>query len=156
MTNPTTITANPGEQFVDVERVIDAPVADVYRAYTEPELVSQWLGPRGYTMDISEWDVRAGGAWAFVHHGDGQEFGFRGVYHSVEPRESMLQTFEYLGAPGHVSLERVSFEDLGTSTRVRVHAVYQSVEDRDAMVASGMERGMSEGFEQLDELLVKA
>lgn len=156
MTNPTTITANPGEQVVDVERVIDAPIADVYRAYTEPELVSKWLGPRGFTMDISEWDVRAGGSWAFVHHGDGGHFAFRGVYHSIEPRVSMLQTFEYLGAPGHVSLERIDFEDLGASTRVHIHAVYQSLEDRDGMIESGMARGMTEGFEQLDELLVKA
>lgn len=156
MTHPTTITANPGEQVVDVERVIDAPIADVYRAYTEPALVSQWLGPRGYEMDISAWDVRSGGSWAFVHRTDGQEFAFRGVYHSIEPQQSILQTFEYLGAPGHVSLERLTFEDIGASTRVRIHAVYQSVEDRDAMVAAGMARGMTEGFEQLDELLVKA
>jgi uncharacterized protein YndB with AHSA1/START domain len=154
MSNATTITANPGEQFVDVDRVIDAPIADVYRAYTEPELVKQWLGPRNLTMDISEWDVRTGGNWAFVHNSpEGGHFGFRGTYHSVTPHDNIVQTFEFLGAPGHVSLERVSFEDLGASTRVRIHAVYQSVEDRDAMVASGMGDGMTQGFERLDELI---
>ncbi len=157
MTNPTTITANPGEQVVDVERIIDAPIADVYRAYTEPELVKQWLGPRGYAMDISSWDVRDGGSWAFVHsNGAEGTFAFRGTYHSVLPQESITQTFEFLGQPGHVSLEKVSFEDLGSSTRVRVHAVYQSLEDRDGMVAAGMARGMTEGYEQLDELLAAA
>jgi hypothetical protein len=68
----------------------------------------------------------------------------------------MLQTFEFEGAPGHVSLERVDFEDLGATTRVRVHAVYQSVEDRDAMIASGMAKGMTEGYERMDELLAKS
>jgi uncharacterized protein YndB with AHSA1/START domain len=71
----------------------------------------------------------------------------------VKPLESIVQTFEFEGAPGHVSLERVAFEDLGDKTTVRVHAVYQSVEDRDAMIASGMERGVAEGYERLDELL---
>jgi uncharacterized protein YndB with AHSA1/START domain len=156
MTNPTTITANAGEQFIDIDRVIDAPLADVYRAYTEPDLVKQWLGPRGYTMDISKWDLRDGGSWAFVHTADGATFGFHGSYHSVVPQESMVQTFEFEGAPGHVSLERVNFEDLGSSTRVRIHAVYQSIADRDAMVASGMGDGVTEGFERLDELLAKA
>jgi uncharacterized protein YndB with AHSA1/START domain len=157
MSNATTITANPGEQVVDIERVIDGPLAHVYRAYTEPELIAQWMGPRGYEMDVERFDVRDGGTWRFVHIApDGGTYGFHGCYHSVIPEESMLQTFEFEGAPGHVSLERVQFEDLGPKTRVRVHAVYQSVEDRDAMVASGMAMGVTEGFERMDELLANA
>jgi uncharacterized protein YndB with AHSA1/START domain len=156
MSNPTTITANPGEQVVDIERVIDAPLADVYRAYTEPELIAQWMGPRNLEMEIDKFDVRDGGSWRFVHvDPDGGRYGFHGCYHSVIPQESMLQTFEFEGAPGHVSLERVQFEDLGGKTRVRVHAVYQCVEDRDAMVASGMAMGVTEGYERMDELLAK-
>jgi uncharacterized protein YndB with AHSA1/START domain len=155
MSNPTTITANPGDQVVDIERVLDAPIADVYRAYTDPELFSKWVGPRGYTMDLTRFDVRDGGSWAFVHHvPDGGDFGFHGSFHSVQPLERIIQTFEYEGVPGHVSLEAVSFEDLGgTQTRVRVHSVFQSIEDRDGMVASGMAMGVNEGYEQLDELL---
>jgi uncharacterized protein YndB with AHSA1/START domain len=154
MSNPTTITANPGEQVVDIERVIDAPVADVYRAYTERDLYAQWCGPRGYVMDVTKFDVRDGGAWAFVHHTpDGGAYGFHGSFHGVTPQQSIVQTFEYEGVPGHVSLESLTFEDLGGSTRVRVHSVFQSVEDRDGMVASGMAMGVTEGFEQLDELL---
>jgi uncharacterized protein YndB with AHSA1/START domain len=155
MSNATTITANPGQQVVDIERVIDAPVEDVYRAYTEKDLYAQWCGPRGYTMDLTKFDVRDGGSWAFVHHSpDGGDFGFHGSYHSVQPRERIVQTFEYEGVPGHVSLEAVSFEDLGDKTRVRVHTVFQSVEDRDGMVASGMAMGVEQGFEQLDELVI--
>jgi uncharacterized protein YndB with AHSA1/START domain len=154
MSNPTTITATPGEQVVDIERVVDAPVAAVYRAYTVPELYAQWCGPRGYVMDLTRFDVRDGGSWAFVHHTpDGGDFGFHGSYHSVQPLERIVQTFEYEGVPGHVSLEAVSFEDLGEQTRIRVHTVFQSVEDRDGMVAAGMATGVNEGFEQMDELL---
>ena len=154
MSNPTTITAMPGTQVVDIERVIDAPVADVYRAYTEAELLAQWMGPRGYDMKIAKFDVRDGGQWSFVHSNpEGVTFAFHGSYHSVTPRESMVQTFEYEGAPGHVSLERVTFEAVGDKTTVRVHAVYQTVEDRDAMIANGMEMGVTEGYERLDELL---
>jgi uncharacterized protein YndB with AHSA1/START domain len=155
MTNPTTITANPGQQVVDIERVIDAPVADVYRAYAEADLIAKWLGPRGYDTNVTTFDLRDGGQWAFVHtNPEGESYAFHGSYHSVKPLESIVQTFEFEGAPGHVSLERVAFEDLGDKTMVRVHAVYQSVEDRDAMIASGMERGVAEGYERLDELLL--
>jgi uncharacterized protein YndB with AHSA1/START domain len=154
MSNPTTITATPGTQVVDIERVIDAPVADVYRAYTEAELLAQWMGPRGYDMKVAKFDVRDGGQWAYVHSNpEGMSFGFHGSYHSVKPRESMVQTFEFEGAPGHVSLERVTFEGAGDKTTVRVHAVYQTVEDRDAMIENGMELGVTEGYERLDELL---
>ncbi|MDQ1551788.1 MAG: hypothetical protein QOD50_1210 [Actinomycetota bacterium] len=157
MSNPTTITANPGEQVVDIERVINAPVADVYRAYTQPELIAQWMGPRGYEMEIDTFDVRDGGSWRFVHiTPEGGKFGFHGSYHSVVPQTSMVQTFEFEGAPGHVSLERVTFEGEGDTTRVRVHAVYQTVEDRDAMIDSGMVHGVTEGYERLDELLVRS
>jgi uncharacterized protein YndB with AHSA1/START domain len=138
MSNSTTITAQPGEQVVDIERVLDAPIADVYRAYTQPDLIAQWLGPRGYEMEVGKFDLRNGGEWAYVHTSpDGGVFGFHGCFHSVQPHERIIQTFEYEGG----------------KTRVFGHAVYQSVEDRDAMVASGMAQGVTEGFERLDELL---
>jgi uncharacterized protein YndB with AHSA1/START domain len=157
MSNPTTITAVPGIPVVDIERVLDAPIADVYRAYTEPELIAQWMGPRGYDMEIDTFDVRDGGSWRFVHVApDGGKYGFHGSYHSVIPEQSIVQTFEFEGSAGHVSLERVEFDDLGGTTRVRGHAVYQSIEDRDAMVASGMAKGVTEGYERMDELLAKS
>jgi uncharacterized protein YndB with AHSA1/START domain len=156
MSNATTITANPGEQVIDIERVIDAPVADVYRAYSEADLIAKWIGPRGYDTVVSKYDVRDGGQWAFSQSGaDGLSFGFHGSFHSVEPQKGIVQTFEFEGAPGHVSLERVTFEDRGDSTTVRVHAVYQTVEDRDAMIESGMANGVTEGYERLDELLAR-
>jgi uncharacterized protein YndB with AHSA1/START domain len=154
MTNPTTITAKPGELSLDIERVIDAPVEAVFRAYTERDLIAQWLGPRGYVMDITEFDPKNGGAWAFTHvTPEGGRFGFRGSFHTVKQNERIIQTFEFLGAENHVSLESLVFEDLGGTTKLHGHAVYQNLEDRDAMIANGMERGVVEGFQQLDELL---
>jgi uncharacterized protein YndB with AHSA1/START domain len=154
MTNPTTITANPGELWLNIDRVVDAPVERVFAAHTEVGLISKWLGPRGYVMDVTAFDPRDGGEWAFTHiTPDGGRFGFRGTFHSVKRNERIIQTFEYLGAEGHVSLQSLVFEDLGDKTALRGHTVFQSVEDRDAMIASGMERGVVEGFAQLDELV---
>lgn len=148
------VTAEPHVPFVIMTRELDAPVADVFRAYVEPELVSQWLGPRGLVMEIDRWDATTGGTWAYTHADpSGARYGFRGVFHDVVENTSIVQTFEFDGYPGHVSLERVEFQDLGGRTRIVNHSVYQSVEDRDGMVASGMEHGVREGYERLEELL---
>lgn len=113
------------------------------------------MGPHGSTLKDLEFEARTGGSWGYTHVGeeDGSSFGFRGVLHSVEEHKSMTQTFEFSGWPGHVSLERADFEDLDGRTRIRTRSAFQSVEDRDGMVGSGMEGGMSESYERLDELL---
>jgi uncharacterized protein YndB with AHSA1/START domain len=154
MTNPVTITAQPGVPFVDMVREFDAPVAAVRRAHLEPDLVKQWLGPRRLEMEIQEYDARSGGSWSYIHRDtDGTAYGFRGVFHSVGENQ-IWQTFEFDGWPGHVSLESATFEALGDNrTRLSVHSVYQSLEDRDGMLESGMEEGVTEGYERLDELL---
>lgn len=154
--NALVVTAEPGVPFVDSVREVDAPVADVFRAYTDPDLVAQWLGPREMAMAISSWDARIGGTWAYTHTApDGNAYGFRGVFHDVTPNQGIVQTFEYDGFPGHVSLDRVVFEDLGGRTRIVNHTTFQTQEDRDGMMASGMEGGMAEGYERLEELLAK-
>lgn len=153
-TNSLVVTAKPGVPFVRTVREFDAPVADVFRAYIDPGLVVQWLGPRNLTMEIGSWDARTGGSWDFTHvDPDGNRYGFRGVFHDVSENAGIVQTFEYDGFPGHVSLERLEFIDLGGRTRLVDHTAFQSQEDRDGMVASGMERGVREGYERLEELL---
>ncbi len=152
----TKITAAPGVPFIDVVREFDAPKALIYQAHVDPALIVQWMGPRDYAMVVDTWDVRDGGAWRYIHRdGEGTEYGFHGVFHGPASPESMVQTFEFEGAPGHVSLGTIRFEERDGRTIVRVQSVYQSVEDRDAVVASGMGRGMSEGYERLDELVVR-
>jgi uncharacterized protein YndB with AHSA1/START domain len=151
----TQIDAPAGVPFVDITREFDAPLELVRRAWTDPDLVKQWLGPRKYEMVIEQWDARAGGAYRYIHRDDaGNEFAFHGVFHSNDP-DNMVQTFEFEGMPGHVSLDKLQLEDIGGGrTRARIHSVYQSLEDRDGMVQAGMGDGVSEGFERLDELLV--
>jgi uncharacterized protein YndB with AHSA1/START domain len=151
----TRITAPPGEPFVDIEREFDAPAELVHRAYREPELVKQWLGPRKYEMVIDEWDARDGGSYRYVHRDANGSYGFRGVFHSMAI-DNMVQTFEFDGWPGHVSLDSQKIEDIGNGrSRVTSHSVFQSVADRDGMVESGMSEGVEDGFNRLDELLEK-
>jgi uncharacterized protein YndB with AHSA1/START domain len=157
MSNPTIVTAQPGVPFVDMVREFDAPVTAVIRAYTEPALLAQWLGPYGLEMDIKEYDVRPGGSWHYVHTDkEGNAYDFRGVFHSVTD-DTIVQTFEFAGTPGEVSLDSVRFEDVGDGrTRVSSRSVFQSLESRDGMVSSGMESGMKQGYERLDTLLATA
>src|SRR6476659_2201908 len=152
----TKITAAPGLPYIDMSREFDAPRDLVYRAFTDPDLLSQWLGPRRLTMIVDKFDVRDGGAWRYIHREqDGTEYGFHGVFHGTPTPDAMVQTFEFEGAPGHVSLDTLTLEDLGGRTRVRIHSVHQTVEGRDAMVASGMEAGLSAGYRRLDELIAR-
>ncbi|HXY72675.1 MAG TPA: SRPBCC family protein [Actinomycetota bacterium] len=150
------ITAAPGVPQVLTSRTFDAPRELVYRAFTEPDLIVQWLGPRRYTMTIDRFDLRDGGTWRYVHADDaGNEFGFHGVFHGEASPDGIVQTFEFEGAPRHVSMDTVTFEQADGTTTVRTNSVFQSVEARDAMVDAGMASGMNEGYERLEDLLTK-
>ena len=152
----TQIIAEPGLPQVLISREFDAPRKLVFRAYTDPELLAQWLGPHRFTMIVDRYDVRDGGTWRFVHRdAEGNEFGFHGVFHGTPSPDGTVRTFEFEGAPGHVSLETLTLEEHDGKTVARTNAVFQTVEDRDAMIESGMESGMNEGFERLDELLAR-
>jgi uncharacterized protein YndB with AHSA1/START domain len=107
-------------------------------------------------MRVDRFELRDGGTWRYTHRdADGAEFGFHGVFHGTPSPEGILQTFEFEGAPGHVSLDSLTFEERGARTLVRIHSVHQSVEARDAMIQSGMEGGLNEGYERLDELIAR-
>ena len=150
------ITAEPGVPQILTERALDAPPELVYRAFTEPDLLAQWLGPRKYTMTVDRYDLRDGGSWRYVHSDeDGNAWGFHGVFHGEPSLNGIVQTFEFEGAPGNVQMDTVTFEGRGDRTIVRTNSVFQSVEARDAMVQSGMADGMSQGYERLDELLAR-
>jgi len=152
----TTITAPPGTPFITIEREFDAPRELLFRAWTEPDLLVQWLGPRRLKMRVDWQELRDGGRWHYTHWGDdGTEHRFGGVFHGAPSVDRIVRTFEYEGAPGHVSLESLDFEPRGSRTLLRMHAVHQSVDARDAMVESGMEEGVNDGMERLDELLAR-
>lgn len=157
--NKTMLKAEPGKQEVLITREFDAPRELVFKAYTDPKLYVQWLGPRGFGMKLETFEPKSGGRWRYIHKDpQGNEFGFHGVNHEVLAPERIIGTFEFEGLPekGHVALETVRFEELpGGRTRVTTQSVFQSVADRDGMVESGMERGVVDSHERLDELLEK-
>jgi uncharacterized protein YndB with AHSA1/START domain len=145
----------PGEREIHVERIFAAPRERVFAAYVDPELIPQWWGPRGTETIVEELDARPGGAWRFVsRNADGSEITFRGVFREVTPPQRLAQTFEWDGMPGHVSVDTAVFEDLGDGrTKVVSTTIFHAQEERDGMIDSGMERGMNESYERLDELL---
>ena len=146
----------PTEREIHVERVFDAPRERVFAAYTDPELIPEWWGPHETTTVVDQMDVSAGGSWRFlIRNSDGSETGFRGTYREVTPPERIVQTFEWEGMPGHVSLETATFEDLGDRTKVISTSIFHTSEERDGMLSSGMERGMNETYARLDELLAR-
>ena len=157
MANKTEIIAEPGRQEIFIKREFDAPRDLVFRAYTDPDILVKWLGPRNLTMRIEKNADAAGEPWRFIHADEnGNEFGFHGVCHEFLAPERLIRTFEFEGLPetGHVSLETATFAELPNNrTLVTSQSVFKSVEDRDGMIASGMEHGVNEGYERLDEIL---
>ena len=154
MSNPVTITAPEGLPFIEIEREFDAPVEAVFRAHQDPELFRQWCGPHGYEMTLEQYDFRTGGRYRYVHGVGGEQYAFNGVFHVVRENEFAVQTFEFEGVPDVVAIESMTFERLeGGRSRLRGRSVYPSLEARDGMVQSGMEQGVTEGYERLDALV---
>jgi uncharacterized protein YndB with AHSA1/START domain len=153
--NKTNVTAEPGKQEVIITREFDAPRELVYRAHVDPDLYVQWLGPHGYEMILDTFEPHSGGRYRYIHKDqNGNEYGFHGVFHEIS-EERMIQTFEFEGMPepGHVTLDTMRIESLpGDRTRITIQSVFQSVTDRDGMVQAGMERGITEGYERLDQI----
>ena len=147
----------PTEREIRIEREFDAPRDRVFAIYTDPALIPEWYGPRGTTTIVDEMDVRTGGRWRFVmRNADGGESGFRGAYREITAPERIVQTFEWEPMAGHVSVETATFEDIGGDrTRVVTTAIFHTTEERDGMLASGMEGGLNETYARLDELLAR-
>lgn len=159
MANKTIVSAEPGKQELFITREFDAPRDLVFRAHVDPDLYIQWVGPRDLTMTIEKFDMVDGGSYKYTHERDGHRYAFFGVSHEVRVPERIVGTFEFDGLPerGHVIMGKTLFEELpGGRSRVVHQSVFFSVEDRDGMIQSGMERGVTEGYEKLDELLKTA
>ena len=153
-THQTQITADPLVPLVRIIREFDAPRDKVFRAHTDPELVAQWLGPRRHQMRVEHYDCHTGGSYRYIHVSEGNEFGFHGCFHEVRPDELIVQTFTFEGFPDGVALEKLVLEDLGDGrTRLTATSLVDSFEERDAFLASGMEGGVRESYERLDDLL---
>jgi uncharacterized protein YndB with AHSA1/START domain len=146
----------PGRQDIVITRVFDATPDIVFRVMTDPDLIPNWWGPRRYETVVDHAEPRSGGSWRFLNRDtEGNEYWFKGVFHDVVAPARVVQTFEFEGAPGHVALETATLEEVDGRTRYRAVSVFQSVEDRDAMVKSGMEGGARETMDRLAELVEK-
>jgi uncharacterized protein YndB with AHSA1/START domain len=143
-----------GEREIRAERVLNAPRERVYRAMTDPELIPQWWGRRQDTVTVDKMDAREGGDYRFVTEGPDGTHAFRGTFRVLDPPQKVEQTFEWEGMPGYVAVDTATLEDLGDGrTRVRVRTLFHTTEERDGMLASGMESGMGESYDRLEELL---
>jgi uncharacterized protein YndB with AHSA1/START domain len=150
----TEIVADPNLPTIRITREFDASPQQVFRAWTDPELVAQWMGPRSTTTRIDRWDCRTGGNYRYVSVHEGVEYGFYGAFHEVRPDERLVQTFTFEDMPDGVALDTTTFEAIDDGrTRITTLSVVESLEMRDGMIASGMETGVVEGYEKLDELL---
>jgi uncharacterized protein YndB with AHSA1/START domain len=146
--------AEPDKHEIRMSRDFDAPRELVFKAMTDPALVAKWWGQSTSTTIVDKLEARPGGIWRYVQREpDGSEYAFHGVYHSVNSPESLIYTFEFEGMPGHVLLETITLEDHNGKTRVIDSSVFQSVEDRDGMLQSGMEEGATDSWDQLEALL---
>jgi len=144
----------PSDTTIVMERTFDAPRELVFRAHTDPELIPQWWGLRAGTTRIEKLDLRVGGEWRWVQvMPDGTEFGFHGEYREITPPEKLVNTFEFDGMPGHVAEDAAVFTDVDGKTRLTITSTFANKEDRDAMIASGMEGGAVETWDRLGELL---
>jgi uncharacterized protein YndB with AHSA1/START domain len=147
----------PSEREIVVERIFNATRERVWRAYTEPNLLAQWWG-RGNKVDIEKFELHAGGHWRFVEHSDGQTHGFEGRFREVTPMDRIVQTFEWDGMPGYVTVDQVELHDLGDGrTKIVSTSLFHTTEERDGMLGAMQgpdgKGGLHESYAALDRLL---
>jgi uncharacterized protein YndB with AHSA1/START domain len=140
---------------VTVRHTIYADVKDVYKAVTDPKKIPLWWGPERMKTRVARQEARRGGQWRYIQRDtiDGKEYKFHGVFHEVIPARELVFTSEYEGRPGHVSMDTMILEPREGRTELTEKVLFQSVEDRDGMLKTGMEAGIKESFERLDKLL---
>ena len=148
------IEAVPDLPIIRIVREFDATPEQVQRAHTDPELFARWVGPDSRETVIETWDARTGGSWRYTStNRDGDAQSFFGSFHEVRPGR-LVQTFTWAGMPDGVALETLTFEELpGGRTRLTGTSLVDSIEGRDAILRSGMDVGLREGYAKLDALL---
>lgn len=145
----------PSDTEILQVRSFDAPPDLVYKAFTDPTLIPKWWGPRNTTTTVDEMDVRVGGKWRYIQHGDDGEYAFRGEYREIVPGKKVVSTFEFEPLAGHISVEHTTYEPEGSGTKLTTLSKFSSKEDRDGMLQSGMEQGAGETLDRFEELLAE-
>lgn len=150
----TTLTV-PSDTEIVIERSFNAPPSLVFAAWTKPKHVRRWYGLHFLTMTVCEIDLRVGGKWRYVLQGpDGSEHSFSGEYKEIMPPERLVYSEGYEAMPGHDYLVTTSFREENGKTRFTSTMLYQSKADRDGHAASGMEPGMRETLDRLEQFLI--
>lgn len=151
--SPRTQVTTPSDREVRTERVFDAARDKVWRAYTEPDLIKQWWG-RGNQLVIERFEFERGGHWRFVEHSAEGVHGFEGRFREITPKDRIVMTFEWDGMPAYVIVETMEFQDAGDGrTRIVTTSLFHTNEERDGMMAAGMEQGLNESYAALDRVL---
>ena len=146
----------PTDQEIVLTRVFDAPRHLVWDAFTRPELLKRWFGPRGWALVVCEVDLRVGGGFRFVLRGpDGRDMGMRGVYRELVPPERSVHMESFDDYPGESQVTAV-FVEQGGQTTLTATVLYPSKEVRDIVIQTGMEHGAAESYDKLAVLLVSA
>lgn len=150
------LVAEAAQHSIVATCTFNAPRELVFKVMNDPDTIPQWWGPRNLTTTVDKMEPRSGGSWRYVLHDQkGHEWAFHGVYHAIESPLRIVFTYEWEGLPGHVSMETTTFEDHDGGTRLTTTSVFQSIEDRDGMMQSGMQEGGDETMDRLGELLAK-
>jgi uncharacterized protein YndB with AHSA1/START domain len=148
------IIAEPGKTSFTTRRVVDAPRALVFEAFTKCEHLKRWMGPKNLTMVSCDTDLRPGGRYRFVFRApDGNEVGFSGEFREVVAPSRIVRTFVFEPIPDAAALETLELVESDGKTTITTTTLHKTVENRDGHVGSGMEAGMTEGYARLDELL---
>jgi uncharacterized protein YndB with AHSA1/START domain len=151
----TTQISTPSDHEIIMTREFDAPRELVFNAYTDPEFIPNWWGPRTHTTTVDVMDVRAGGRWRYVlRDGEGNEFACRGEYLEIDPPHRLVSTFESEGMPGHIVTETMTLEERDGKTLLTTIRVFTSVEDRDWMM-TGVEADAPGMMDRLANVLAE-
>jgi uncharacterized protein YndB with AHSA1/START domain len=155
MTLETTIDVDDRLPLVRIRREFDAPAQRVYRAHVDPSLFARWIGPKDMDARVEHWDARTGGSWRYTATRGDFQATFWGSFHELRDDELVIQTQTFEGTPDRVSLDRLTLESISAHrTLLSCTSLHESFEHRDAIIASGMELGVRQGYEQLDRLLL--
>jgi uncharacterized protein YndB with AHSA1/START domain len=143
----------PSDREIRVEREFDAPRDQVWKAFTDPDLMAKWWG-RGNKLVVERHELKKGGHWRYVEKANGETHAFEGRFREISPQNRIVQTFEWDELPGHVAVESIGFIDLPDGrTRVVETSLFHTSEERDGMQRSGMVDGMNQSFDALDRVL---
>jgi uncharacterized protein YndB with AHSA1/START domain len=139
-----------------LSRIFDAPRELVWKVINDPQLIPQWWGPAYLATEVEKMDFKVGGAWRFIQRDNqGNEYAFKGVFAEIQPPERMVMTFEFEPLAGHISTDAYTFEALPDGrTLVTARTTFNSLEDLEGMLQSGMEGGAVESWDRLEALLV--